>query len=1006
MADSSSSGSNLPVFALVALAVLTGGFFYYRGPLTPTRPGDTPLRAPEELRQVHARLWEDPLVVMRQHREWERALRGGKEAPEFHGIDELWDAVDPDQRSGLLVLPVVIAGGPYAEDHESRLRTRYAVLSALGAAGFIPRNAAELAYFLWNGTGNCPPEGQSCRGVPYEWWTLAAEGPARSVLVLWLRDDRFDGEPFRNLRKLEDHLLRNEWIDAKTLARFTDIQTRLIGPRTSDGLFAMLRETNCAERWLPEVLPVSPWATYPLESMRDELALLDCPGLEEGEAREPVERTILDDGVVLESLLTELRRRRVPRSADPAGDLVIIVSEWDTLYGRRMVRTLERARDKMKEDPGCVDPALASRDDRPCVPWERIVHITYQRGLDGRLPGDAAPALAPGDDAGGAGEFAQPIGRSRLDYALRLAGAIETRFGGEEVAAIGVLGSDFYDKILILQALRPRFSRSLFFTTDLDARYLQSIHLPWSRNLLVASSFGLALRADETPPPPRDGDGPPGDEGAARSPVEQPDAPDRRREETQPPSPDGSRTSEGREGVRPPGAELDRPERQEETHPPFRDGYQTSMYLATLRALGAEPEDLDLRARVYEIGRTRPILVARGVDDVVSRPRFRHPLGIAMLALFGIGVVLWVVHLTAGLHAVRWKVLLLTLVLPAGLYGLLFLVLNGSLGFMEPFLLVEGVSLWPTELMRILALCLSLCLLAVSVRYVADRNRQTAVLFEFGTSGRAGWKARELLDLMSRVSTRSADRLWHEYADRTGGRYCAAHVLVMCLLYFGVGFSLMKLGPAPMVPFRGAAAFWFDQAALIPGILAMIALIMYVLYQTLLCRCWVHALVHVEDWPPSRIGTQGPFDSTGYRAIRLVARQTRVIGRITYYPFVILFLMILSRSTYFDRWDWPVPLIILIGLNSAYLLGCALVLRLEAEKLRRRAVRNLQAKRIAATGRDEETVKRTGALIDSIRALQEGAFAPLSRHPVFGAFLWPVGGIGILAVFDQLMRAT
>ncbi|MGD8377465.1 MAG: hypothetical protein PVF68_15140, partial [Acidobacteriota bacterium] len=991
MADSSGSGSNLPVVALVALAALTGGFFYYRGALTPTRPGDTPLRAPEDFQQVHARLWEDPLVVMRQHREWERALRGGKEAPEFHGIDELWDAVDPHQRSSLLVLPVVIAGGPYAEDHESRLRTRYAVLSALGAARFIPRNAAELAYFLWDGTGNCPPGGQSCRGVPYEWWTLAAEGPSRSVLVLWLPDDRFDGEPFGNLRKLEDHLLRNEWIDAETLARFTDIHIRLIGPRTSDGLFAMLRETNCAERWLPEVLPVSPWATYPLASMRDELALLDCPGLQGGEAREPVERTILDDGVVLESMLTELRRRRAPRSADPAGALVIIVSEWDTLYGRRMVRTLEKARDAMKEDPGCVDPALASGDDRPCDPWEQIVHITYQRGLDGRLPGDAAPAVPSGDDAGGAGEFAQPIGRSRLDYALRLARAIETRYRDQEVAAIGVLGSDFYDKILILQALRPRFSRSLFFTTDLDARYLQSIHLPWSRNLLVASSFGLALRADEPSPPSRDEDGPPGEEGAARPPGEGLDEADRR-DETHPPAQDGLPTSVGREAVRAPAAEFDGPdrhgeethppfrdaqtsvepetvrspegelddtERQEETHPPFRDGYQTSMYLATLRALGEEPAGLDLRSRVYEIGRTRPVLVARGVNDVVSHPTFRHPVGVGLLGLFGIAVVLWVVHLTAGLHAVRWKALLLTVVLPAGLYGLLFLVLNGSLGFLEPFLLVEGVSLWPTELMRVLAFCLSLCLLAVSVRYLAERNRETARMFEFGTSERKGWMARELLELMSRVSTRSADRLWHEYADRTGGRYCAAHVLVMCLLYFGVGFSLMQLGPAPMVPFRGAAAFWFDQAALIPGILAMILLIMYVLYQTLLCRSWVHALVNVEEWPPSRIGTQGPFDSTGYRAIRLVARQTRVIGRVTYYPFVILFLMILSRSTYFDRWDWPIPLIILIGLNSAYLLGCALVLRLEAEKLRRRAVRNLQAKRIAATGRDEETVKRT-----------------------------------------------
>ena len=33
-----------------------------------------------------------------------------------------------------------------------------------------------------------------------------------------------------------------------------------------------------------------------------------------------------------------------------------------------------------------------------------------------------------------------------------------------------MLGSDVYDKLLILQALRPAFPRAVFFTTDLNAR--------------------------------------------------------------------------------------------------------------------------------------------------------------------------------------------------------------------------------------------------------------------------------------------------------------------------------------------------------------------------------------------------------------------------------------------------------------------------------------------------------------------------------------------------------
>ena len=54
-------------------------------------------------------------------------------------------------------------------------------------------------------------------------------------------------------------------------------------------------------------------------------------------------------------------------------------------------------------------------------------------------------------------------------------------------------GSDVYDKLLILRALRPQFPNALFFTTDLDAQLLHPADFRWTRNLIVASSFGLDL---------------------------------------------------------------------------------------------------------------------------------------------------------------------------------------------------------------------------------------------------------------------------------------------------------------------------------------------------------------------------------------------------------------------------------------------------------------------------------------------------------------------------------
>jgi hypothetical protein len=64
---------------------------------------------------------------------------------------------------------------------------------------------------------------------------------------------------------------------------------------------------------------------------------------------------------------------------------------------------------------------------------------------------------------------------------------------GSRIAAIGVLGSDVFDKLLVLRALKPLFPRALFFTTDFDYTLTMSSELGWTRNLLIASSFGPTL---------------------------------------------------------------------------------------------------------------------------------------------------------------------------------------------------------------------------------------------------------------------------------------------------------------------------------------------------------------------------------------------------------------------------------------------------------------------------------------------------------------------------------
>ena len=96
-------------------------------------------------------------------------------------------------------------------------------------------------------------------------------------------------------------------------------------------------------------------------------------------------------------------------------------------------------------------------------------------------------------------------GRNQFDYLRRLADEIDQldrdkkSFAKNGVTAIGLVGSDLYDKLLILQALRSRFKDKIFFTTDLDARYLHKDQRDWARNLVVASNFGLSLKQELQP---------------------------------------------------------------------------------------------------------------------------------------------------------------------------------------------------------------------------------------------------------------------------------------------------------------------------------------------------------------------------------------------------------------------------------------------------------------------------------------------------------------------------
>ena len=107
----------------------------------------------------------------------------------------------------------------------------------------------------------------------------------------------------------------------------------------------------------------------------------------------------------------------------------------------------------------------------------------YLRGIDGQLTGDQSKENQPREQ-GQKTQIGQDTvaieateGLNQSDYLRRLAHQIKqdnTRWQREDgagVRAIGLLGSDIYDKLMILRALRPEFPEAVFFTNNYDAHF-------------------------------------------------------------------------------------------------------------------------------------------------------------------------------------------------------------------------------------------------------------------------------------------------------------------------------------------------------------------------------------------------------------------------------------------------------------------------------------------------------------------------------------------------------
>jgi hypothetical protein len=1024
MADNNKPKFDLPWGTLLPLlAVLAGVIATYK-PLVSERPSvpaekTAPVIAAQD---VDARLWQDPIGVA----ETQKALldeqiekgvvkKGSAESHDISALTCLLHEHACEFPGRVLLLAVMVDSGPYSEQAESRLRTRVAVLEGLSESGFVPVDGEHIGFV----TANWPLPETNTHSPPIEralllpWEECEAVDDSKNVfpigtkrvVVVWLPAVSFDSNPLRCFAALIDRLAPEDIRD--------QIHVKLIGPASSTGLESMIREAwwyplwpvnseaaSAMQKALDGVSIISPRATasnlelfstahVPMPSTDKPVTTILEEFMNPG-ARGGLHfvRTIAPDDWVLAELVAELARRRitvVPQIM-PDGRVIsrpahiVILSEWDTAYGRSLGWTF--------------------------VPWNerpRLIHsYHYLRGIDGQLPG------APAKDNQREQEQKTQLGQNssaveateglnQSDYLRRLAWQMKEdnaswqRDDGFGIRAIGVLGSDIYDKLMILRALRPQFPEAVFFTNNYDAHFERRDDWDVTHNLVIASPFGSTLPPEIYP----------------------------------------------RQRI-----------------PPFRDSNQTSMYVGTLVATGRmteeEAEYLSWQPHIFEIGRRGGYDFRRSWyrwdPDKSKKVESRYGKNENTKTWFRDWLtargVMWrlIIIALAVLAIAAWiSVSIARRTLPGGGTALerlkralvstvFWLVCGGPLIIFavaliaqywapeEPLAFFLGISIWPTEILRLIAFMLAIFFMFKANFDLRANAKRIDAEFSFGPLPLTPFRWRDLgigfehwqMKQPAGSSRFSAEEAWHAYLCRNKFWPRFIRIGILFALYSVFAFTILHLFPQPLSPARGEMAFSIDTFVFYLAGVGLLLLSFYVVDAIQLNSNFIRMFGReVTKWGRGvvdRSHLSPPLtekELSAYNEIFFVAQRTQAVAPLIWYPLLVLTLIVVARASLFDNWTWPASLVLIYVIMAAWALGSAILLRRAAEQLRGTALNDLR--RFRLLGRDVEAKRQMfDQLITEIRDLKTGAFAPLTDQPFIRAVLFPGAAVGLLAVGQRL----
>jgi hypothetical protein len=364
----------------------------------------------------------------------------------------------------------------------------------------------------------------------------------------------------------------------------------------------------------------------------------------------------------------------------------------------------------------------------------------------------------------------------------------------------------------------------------------------------------------------------------------------------------------------------------------------------------------------------------------------------------------------------------------------------------EPFAWFEGVSIWPTQIMGMVILVLTVALLvygrwrlrrnidevagSLGLATLARRGKANVSGRYRGSQRRADWVwCLDTDEAFGAADPETVADAWNEFVDRMRLRPSVVRIASATLLFLVFGIAVLALD-WPYSPHRGVVAAWFNHGLQFVTIAAVMALLFAALDASAVST---RLLGRIQRAAPDRPG-EGPVLQGGateypvsgearaqWTRFQLAVQLASAVNRLVYLPFLVLLLLVPLRSRVFDTWDFSLPYAALLVISLVLAARCAMNLRGRAARLRTQVLaildgeadrREIEAKLVAA-GRKAVAAEGEPAppalqaellrrMSGEIRAVREGPFRPIAQEPVVRGILLVLGGTGGITTAEFL----